>query len=458
MKIEIQPTDEGVSKLQLIIQPDDYEADVKKQLKKLRKQVHIPGFRPDKIPMSILQKKYGEPVKSEVISQLISQALNDYIKENNLEIFGQFVPLNEDQWETQLKSEAPVFEYEFAPVPEFEIPVDELKKVPLYDIEVADEAVDKYLEVQRELNGEWQKTDQIGDNTLLIYYILPQDGDQAKQVRSYVSLRAVKDNDKAMELARRLQKEQKIEIPYGELESLFQLENRHGQWKEAHQVEADTPVIVQFEDLQELIPAELNEELFEKLFPGQKIENEEALRQAIRDQIKKDYDQTAAKQYYDKLYQLLLEKTALEVPRDFIRRLHEHTDKDQKREDLEKILDGLVKEYKFDAILNKYFKDNNLQLTPEEIRKAAIEEAYYYLQNNGLLQFIQTEEQLAQIADNLMEENKSFRNNVIAVARVNKFFDHLRQTLQPEKVSIPYEEFQKITQPTLAAETTDNQN
>jgi hypothetical protein len=44
------------------------------------------------------------------------------------------------------------------------------------------------------------------------------------------------------------------------------------------------------------------------------------------------------------------------------------------------------------------------------------------------------------------------------VARVNKFFDHLRQTLQPEKVSIPYEEFQKITQPTLAAETTDNQN
>jgi len=458
MKIELLPSENGISTLRLVLEPTDYKDQTDSQLKKIRKQTQIPGFRPGKVPMSIIRQKYGDAVKADVLVKLINQALEDYIKENNLEIIGQFIPAEEVDWDRQLEAETPTFAYRFAPVPEFEIPVDELKKVPLYDIEVADEAVDKYLEIQRELNGEWQKTDQIGDNTLLIYYILPQDGDQNKQVRSYVSLRAVKDDEKAMELARRIQKEQKIEIPYGELESLFQLENRHGEWKEAHQVEADTPVIVQFEDLQELIPAELNEEFFEKLFPGQKIENEEALRQAIRDQIKKDYDQTAAKQYYDKLYQLLLEKTGVDIPREFILQLHEYTDKEKSREDLEKILDGLVKEYKFDVILNKYFKDNNLELTPEEIRKAALEEAYYYLQNNGLLQFIQTEDQLAQIADSLMEENKSFRNNVIAVARVNKFFDHLRQALQPEKVSIPFEEFEKIHQATLAAETTDNQN
>ena len=89
MDIEIEDVDSCNKKIKFVIPNQDYKKEIEKYYKKLGREVKVPGFRKGKVPSSLLEKQFGPDVKKEVLSNLISNQLNQAITEKDLRAIGQ---------------------------------------------------------------------------------------------------------------------------------------------------------------------------------------------------------------------------------------------------------------------------------------------------------------------------------------------------------------------------------
>ena len=89
MKIEIEDVDSCNKKIKFEIPHQEYDKKVKQYYQRLGQQVKVPGFRKGKVPLALLEKQFGPDVKKEVLSNLISEELNNAIVEKDLRAVGQ---------------------------------------------------------------------------------------------------------------------------------------------------------------------------------------------------------------------------------------------------------------------------------------------------------------------------------------------------------------------------------
>ena len=66
----------------------EIEREVDTRLKKLARNVKMPGFRPGKVPLKLIAQTYGPQVRSEVLSDAVQKAFTDVVKEANLKVAG----------------------------------------------------------------------------------------------------------------------------------------------------------------------------------------------------------------------------------------------------------------------------------------------------------------------------------------------------------------------------------
>ncbi|MBT5377375.1 MAG: trigger factor [Nitrospinaceae bacterium] len=89
MKIEIEDVDSCNKKIKFEIPHQEYDKKVIQYYQKLGREVKVPGFRKGKVPIALLEKQFGPEVKKEVLSDLISEKLNNAIVEKDLRAVGQ---------------------------------------------------------------------------------------------------------------------------------------------------------------------------------------------------------------------------------------------------------------------------------------------------------------------------------------------------------------------------------
>jgi len=129
------------------LQPEQYLKPAKAELKKLASTAQIKGFRPGKVPASYMRKLYGDRVVIEAVSKAVDQAINDLIKEEKLDIFGQLQAVNEPDFTgLTLDSDKTLeFVYTGGLMPTTEsVDVSGLKKLSRYEVKLSDsEATEK---------------------------------------------------------------------------------------------------------------------------------------------------------------------------------------------------------------------------------------------------------------------------------------------------------------------------
>src|SRR3989454_12383811 len=75
-------------RVSMTLPANDIERQVDERLKKLARNIRMPGFRPGKVPMKIVAQTYGPQVRSEVLSDAVQKAFTDAVKEANLKVAG----------------------------------------------------------------------------------------------------------------------------------------------------------------------------------------------------------------------------------------------------------------------------------------------------------------------------------------------------------------------------------
>ena len=149
MNTKIEDIDSCKKKIKFDIAYKDYQAKVQSSYLTLARQVKVPGFRPGKAPMSMLEKRFGPNVKKEVMTQLVSERLAEVIEEKGFRSVSPPKILEVEAEEgTDISVSASV-----EIVPEFKINDYSKVEIPIKITRVTDEDVNQAINYQRERQG-----------------------------------------------------------------------------------------------------------------------------------------------------------------------------------------------------------------------------------------------------------------------------------------------------------------
>ena len=145
MAVTVETLEKLERRITLLIPATDLNSEIETRLKKLSRTVKADGFRPGKVPMSVVAQRYGYSVQNEVMNDKLGQAFASAANEAQLRVAGTpRVTPKEDSPEGQL-----AFEATFEVYPEVKLGDLAAIEVDRVSSEVTDAAIDRTVDILR---------------------------------------------------------------------------------------------------------------------------------------------------------------------------------------------------------------------------------------------------------------------------------------------------------------------
>ena len=358
--------------LKVQISPEDYQSKVKNELEKYRKSAKVPGFRPGHVPVGLIQKQYGKSVLAETLNKLANDGLYNFITENKLEILGNPIP-KEDA--TPIgdfdKPENFEFSFEIGFSPTFEIGITG-KKFEFPKVIIDDTLINKQIEDLQRRYGKLTSVETASGKDMILgkFEELTETGEVKEGGISHSTTISLEFLDKKE--ASNLLNGKKVNETF-ELSPCLVSKNDADKaamlgLKEDQLASIGDKFQFTISDIKQMELAELNDELFGKLFMDGEVTTIEELKKRIADDISKMFNEDSDRILTRDVYNFLLEETKMEFPTEFLKRwIKISSDKPVTEEDIENEFDTYLKSLKWQLIQTKIFTENNLKLTNEEV-------------------------------------------------------------------------------------------
>lgn len=147
MSVQIETLENLERKVTLDVSVENVKKEVEKRLKKLSKQVRIDGFRPGKVPLNIVSKRYGYSVQNEVLNDELGVAFNKVVQDADLRVAG--APTITEQ-EGQADESKWSFDAVFEVMPEVAVGALDAAEVEKVIANVDEDAIDRTLDILRQ--------------------------------------------------------------------------------------------------------------------------------------------------------------------------------------------------------------------------------------------------------------------------------------------------------------------
>ena len=325
MEITRENTGDMTATVRIAISPAEYTENVNKVLKDYQRKANVPGFRPGHVPFGMIKKMYGSAVFADEVNKLVSDSLNNYITEEKLDILGQPLPNMERTPVFDWKEEKEIeFFFDLGYSPAFELILDDSISLEYPVIKVSEEMLDKYIvdmqqrfgkmgnpEISSEkdvLNGEFTELDEEG-NVL-------EDGISHS---SKLLIDTVQDETIKKLLLGLKAGDSVIFNPSKASGNLTETASMLGITKErAENLNSDFHFTVN--EITNIEPAALNEELYNQVFPEAGITDEAAFRDKIRAESEQSFVPDSDHLFMHTVQEKLMENTAMPLPDAFLKR------------------------------------------------------------------------------------------------------------------------------------------
>tara|TARA_B100000035_G_scaffold255193_1_gene224821 strand:- start:1831 stop:3258 length:1428 start_codon:yes stop_codon:yes gene_type:complete len=129
---------------EVIIKSEDFDNGINTKTEEIRKTIKIDGFRPGKVPASIVQQKHGDSIKAEVLNKLINDNVFNIIQEKK---FRPIAQPKVDLKEKKSDGDDTVFTFEIELFPEIELIDFEKLNVDSYKVKIKDKEIDQRVEL-----------------------------------------------------------------------------------------------------------------------------------------------------------------------------------------------------------------------------------------------------------------------------------------------------------------------
>ncbi|MFL5730467.1 MAG: trigger factor [Cytophagaceae bacterium] len=445
MDIVLEKKDTTNGTIKVNLKETDYQGKVAEKLKEYSKKASIKGFRPGKVPTSLIQKMYGKSIMVDEINHLLSSSLNNYIKENKIAIIGDPLPDTDKaakiDWETQKEFE---FNYRVGLVPEFKIDISDKVKLPKYQIQVDDKVVQETLENLRSQYGKMNNPE-VSEEGDMIY-------GELKEVTGEFNANALVPTTKIKKSEQKKfagkAKGDKIEF---DIEKTFEdaatVAHVTGlSLDEAKEKKGKFELTITNINRSELAP--LDQEFFDKIFGKDTVKSEEEFNQKLKDTIKENYDREAENLLSRDIHDHYVSTTKIDLPNEFLKKwLYITNEGKVTEEQIEKEYDQYVSELKWSLIKNKIADDNNIKVENEEILAKTKEMMAQQFGNITITEELQ--DSFNKIADNyLKQENGKNYMKMFEQVFFEKVLSLIREKISFQDKKISVEEFKELANKT----------
>ena len=373
MKVLQESVDKLNAVLKVEIKSEDYQNIVKASLEKYRKSAKVPGFRPGKVPFGMIQKQYGKSVLAEELNKLANDSLYKFITEEKLEILGNPIPTADETFKGDMENPGDFeFAYEIGFSPKFDIPLSSRKSIEYFAVKVDNKLISDQIEDLRRRYGKMESTPEVGEKDMVMGLFRELDASGAPKENgvennSTISMEFIKDKkatkslmgikvDAAIELdPRTVSKDEK------DLASMLGIE-------EAAIAGISKKFKFTVNDIKRMELAELNEELYDKLFPNQNVKTESDMKAKVTTDLENMFKTDSDRLFTQSVYDFLMDKTKMTLPESFLKRwIKLSNEKPIDDETLNKEFDGYLKSMKWQLIQGRIFKENDIQISNEEV-------------------------------------------------------------------------------------------
>ena len=361
-------TKESVDALNAVVKVEisaaDYQENVEKILQDYRQKADIPGFRKGHVPMGMVKKQYGKSIMIDEVNKLLQESLNKYLVEEKLDILGNPLPKMQDDfsWDKEDYS----FEFELGLAPQFDVDLEAKKKITQYNIVADKELLDKEVENIQKRFGKIVPKEVVEEGVNIAGAFSNEEKGIDK--KSTIELASIKG---------KVNQKKFIGAKVGDVVEL----NSKGLFDDDHKLMGalglnheeihglEIPLTFTIEEISVTELAEVNQELFDKVFGPDVVKSEEELREKIKEDAEKQFQTQADQQLLNAVTEYLVENTKFDLPSEFLKKWlavagEKPISAEQASEEYEKSEKGL----RYQLIEGKVLKDNDIKLDFEELK------------------------------------------------------------------------------------------
>ena len=432
-------TKENIDALNAVVKvdivADDYQEKVTKILNDYRKKANIPGFRKGHVPMGMVKKQYGKSIMVDEVNKLLQDSLSKFLTEEKLDILGEPLPkIQEDfSWDAEKFS----FEFELGLTPKFDVNLKS-KKVTQYRIIINDEFLDKEVKDIQNRYGKERTLDEVTKTSYVKGTFVNEEKEINKKSTFFFREIKGKKNEKKL-----------IGAKVGdviELETKNLLKDNDG----LHYIlgvpddevdDLDTTVTFTVEKITTVEPAALDKELFDKLFADGSVSTVTELREIIRENAEKEFQELTDQQLLISITDHLIENTKFDLPSEFLQKwLATSRQNELTPEEAIEKYNSSEKGLRYQLIEGKIMKDNDIKLDYQELVN--------YIKEITRLKIAQygntnpTEEALNTITSNILQ-NKDEASNYQEQLLDLKMLTFYKENLNFKTKEVSYADFLK---------------
>ena len=434
MKIEQNRIDDLNLELTLAVTSEDYAESRKKKLNDYRKKAEIKGFRKGMVPMSLIEKMYGQPALVDSVNDVISEGLNIFIHENNLRVLGEPLP-SENQPETDWTvGNDFTFKFDIALNQELSFELSKEDEIPYYTITVTEAAKKEMKENLLKQYGSLEEGEAAKEEDFIIVDF--EQGDM-KVEGTYVAIRNVAEAARASFVG--VKSGDVLDVNVNEA---FENETDRSSMLKVNKDELaslDPMFKMTVKNVKTFVNAPLVEETFEKVF-GVKTEAEFDAK--VEERIRAEYSQEADYRFGKDAKDFLLAKADVQVAEKFLKRwVFVANEGKFSMEDIEKDWALFIVDYKWQMVRSYLMNKYNVKIEEADLLASAKGFAAYQFAMYGMSNV--PEEQLEAFAKNILAQEEQGRR-ILDKVEDDKTFDAVREVVTLKKKKISVEKFREL--------------
>ena len=419
----------------VVISKDDYQEKVTKVLNNYKKTANIPGFRKGHIPMGMVKKQYGKGVLVEEVNKLLQEGLHNFLTQEKLDVLGNPLPKNET--EINWDNDEFTFEFDLGLSPSFKVDVAK-KSVTAYKIIADKEMLDNQVKSIRKQYGTLKSKTQVekGDEITGTFTNPEKEIDKSttleldslKGKTQIKALTGAKPGDViSLNTKGMFAQEQDNQKHFG-----VSVEDAKG---------LSVEVSFKIDEVNTREMADLNQELFDKLFGQGNVTSEKALKEKIKEDAEKQFVQQSDQKMLNDVVESLIENTKFDLPKDFLERWIQVSGEnpmtpDEAKAEYARSEKGL----RYQLIEGKLRAEHNLQVSFDELKAHALEMIKGQMAQFGQLD--PSEEELNNIASRIMSNQEEVKR-LSEQLNSSKLLDFFKENAKLKIKEVSYDKFIK---------------
>ncbi len=433
-------------KLTVTLAKEDYYNGFEQSLKKYAKTANIPGFRKGMVPAGLVKKMHGQSVFTDEVLRNVEKSLNEYLGKEQLEIFAQPLPLDNDANALDVNNPKEYsFSFEVGLKPSFEIDAKKIN-VTKYKVIITDAMIADELDRLQVRHGKMTEPETVtGDDNVLNVKFVECDKDGNEMEGGITKDNSLLVKYFAENFRKNLLDKKKDDSVILQLNKAFEEKELDfiltdlGLSKE-DKTAADKYFKLIITKVGHVEKAELNEEFFKQVYPNKEIKTAEEFNAALKEEIETYYAAQSRNQIHDQIYHHLLDHTTMDFPETFLKRwLQTGGEKPKTAEEAETEFPSFKDQLRWTLISNKLTTDNKIEVAQDDLRDFAKQQLFQYM-GNQLGALGDNQQWVDDYANRMMQDKKFVEDSYHRIA-TEKMFAALETQVTAKEEEISAEDF-----------------